>query len=597
MGAGRRQLKSFLGRGGRHGKEVAFAMPLVFPVVLLLILGAVTLASRSTSSFLAASKQSDAQAARQAAESGMNRVLSALSPFAKNAGDPYLSFLLASTWNGGTGWRRLIQLGQAPLEKKLRDCKIATKGPGGQTVPKDTKALENLVSGVIGTANDGKRILRYRLANYESQELPTDLPPECADFWTISGGTAQITIQGTVELNGKVMATNRFTRTVDLQMVPFFPDVPPAFYSIRPGPPNSLWVRTKGSGMNALTSYAYRNFDRDASPVVLSSNIGLLRPQCPTDCTPTPTNGRTNNFPLTEDGSPADLPPQKQYQKQLDQLKQLGQPPPLPFTAGNPPFVDVNATTDGCYNTRNPPNLIPPDLIPDDLIVCHFSVNPTSLLGPSPPEEKLYQPTVGVIRVDTSKDRFRIFISGPLGLASPDSFSLPANSKEPIKEPIFKVVFTHRVGSRDCSSTLTNFNQNDQALRPCWNRLQIFGLDNQTFYIAASNPTDQSAGLNGLFLWLPQGKLVYGNPSYSYDPKLKKWIKGKETAPDVMSSWWVNELDLSNVSSLKFIMPLYGNPEVMDTILDGGYTNASGIPVIDRRFPVYPVLPRIRSTF
>jgi hypothetical protein len=576
-------------------------MPLVFPVVLLLILGAVTLASRSTSSFLAASKQSDAQAARQAAESGMNRVLSALSPFAKNSGDPYLSFLLASTWNGGTGWRRLIQLGQAPLEKKLRDCKIATKGPGGQTVPNDINALENLVSGVIGTANDGKRILRYRLANYEVQDVK--LPTDCADFWTISGGTAQITIQGTVELNGKVIATNRFTRSVDLHMMPF-PEGQPAFYSIRPGPPNSLWVKTKGSGMNALTSHVYRDVDRDASPVVLSSNIGLLRPQCPTDCTPTPTNGRTNNFPLTEDGSPADLPPLNQYQKQLDQLKKLGQPLPLPFIAGNPPpivDVDVNFAKNNPRACIIPPNL--PNSIPRDLIiVCHFSVDPNSLLGPPPPEDKPYQPTVGVIRVDTSEYRFRIFISGPLGLPSPNSFGrLPAGSKE----PIFKVVFTHRVGSRDCSSTPTNFNQNDQALRPCWNRLQIFGLEApppagppQTFYIAASNPTDQSAGLNGLFLWLPQGRLEYGNPSYSYDPKLNLWkLQGKETAPDVMSSWWVNELDLSNVTSLKFIMPLYGNPEVMDTILDGGYTNASGIPVIDRRFPVYPVLPRIRSTF
>jgi len=70
------------------GRDAAFAMPLVFPVILLLILGALTMVSRSTNTFLAASKQSDAQAARQAAESGMNRVLRVLRPIVNNATDP-----------------------------------------------------------------------------------------------------------------------------------------------------------------------------------------------------------------------------------------------------------------------------------------------------------------------------------------------------------------------------------------------------------------------------------------------------------------------------------------------------------------------------
>ena len=78
--------------------EQAFILPLIIPAALLLILGATTLMSRTTNSYVAASKRSDAQMAREAAESGMNRVLSALNPFSKHSTDPYLSFLLASRW-------------------------------------------------------------------------------------------------------------------------------------------------------------------------------------------------------------------------------------------------------------------------------------------------------------------------------------------------------------------------------------------------------------------------------------------------------------------------------------------------------------------
>jgi hypothetical protein len=152
-----------------RGGEQAFILPLIIPAAMLLILGATTLMSRTTNSYVAASKRSDAQMARDAAESGMNRVLSALNPFAKHNMDPYLSFLLASRWVPDTGvayttgvvgspvvrsgWR-LTTLGQSTVRSLLNQCGFSARGQHpSQLPPLDTAGYRDVLSGAIGAAS------------------------------------------------------------------------------------------------------------------------------------------------------------------------------------------------------------------------------------------------------------------------------------------------------------------------------------------------------------------------------------------------------------------------------------------------------------
>ncbi|MFM7237559.1 MAG: hypothetical protein ACKOYK_12495, partial [Cyanobium sp.] len=134
-------------------------MPLVFPVVLLLIRGAVTLASRSTNSYLMATKQSDAQAARQAAESGMSRVLIALNPSAKGANDPYFGFLLAAGWDATAN--RWVVAAPPP------NCRLSVRGSfSSQKAGNPTDVLRLLgVGEKIGTPANNTE-MRYRIVGY-----------------------------------------------------------------------------------------------------------------------------------------------------------------------------------------------------------------------------------------------------------------------------------------------------------------------------------------------------------------------------------------------------------------------------------------------
>ena len=238
-------------------------MPLVFPVVLLLILGAVTLASRSTNSYLMATKQSDAQAARQAAESGMSRVLIALNPSAKGATDPYFGFLLASGWDATAN--RWVVAAPPP------NCRLSVRGIfSTQTAGTPT----DLLGGVIGTPANNTE-MRYRIVGYSPPKTTPSppWPPSCNALLdpltnqptSLTGGAARISVEGQVWRGGRQVASYTLTRTLDVQGSPF-PDLPPAWeaLSFSPGPPIALRITGTAVGVGQLTSAIYQNFEEDA---------------------------------------------------------------------------------------------------------------------------------------------------------------------------------------------------------------------------------------------------------------------------------------------------------------------------------------------
>lgn len=576
-------------------------MPLVFPVLLLLILGAVTLASRSTSSYLAASKQSDAQAARQAAESGMNRVLRALNPYGKNAGDPYLSFLLLSNWDQTTKNWPLSQLGQAAIESRLERCRISTRGMReSQVLPSNSQPYDRLVSDVIGTTGNGRRTLRYTIVDYVPPQSAATLPSQCSDFSTLTGGSAQITIEGTVDINGKQLASQRLTRTIDVDPVPF-PDLPDNMPV--PGSPIGLRITNAGVGLGDMRSMVYANFAEDTNAQQLGNSFGNLRPQC-LNCSPALLNGVTTT-PPPDDARELPPPPIDANRKPLVLSGFLNQSPkPLTLSSNPLAVTKIDATSVAnkvdfnCEFTQNNTEI---SCYIDDITVGP----PSSLVSP-------YQPPVGRLQIDTSQYPVTLYINGDVGGA-------PGNSGVPIEptgapqvppappgSPLDdgRVAIEHCV--KTCSTTPVFYDHNNLSLRPSWGRLRLIGSfqnpqnSPQLFYIAAKSPiVPPITSLHGAFVWLPKGKLFLGNPTYTYDSLNLTWLRTAETAPSpILAAWWLQNLDFTYLNgAMDFIMPLYGNPEAMSAILPGGYFNLAGQFTQDSRFPVYPVLPRIRSSF
>lgn len=273
------------------GAEDAFALPLIIPAALLLILGAATLMSRTTTSYLATTKQSDAQAARQAAESGMNRVLGALNPYAKFSTDPYLSFLMATRWVPNTGvtyvkdvtddkdevkagWK-LTTMGRTDVQALLRRCGLSDRGQHpNQLPPADQTGYIDLLSGGLGPQGTGtKTQLRYRVTDYVPPARPASTaawPTECEEFTTLAGGSAQISVEGRVIRDGRLVARYTLTRAFDVQGWPLL-NLPVTWLTSKkafPGPPTGLRIGGVASGWGStdpttgklISNFRYKTF-------------------------------------------------------------------------------------------------------------------------------------------------------------------------------------------------------------------------------------------------------------------------------------------------------------------------------------------------
>ncbi|MEB3335717.1 MAG: hypothetical protein VKP70_12115 [Cyanobacteriota bacterium] len=281
---------------------------------MLLIIGAATLASRSTNSYLTATKQSDAQAARQAAESGMNRVMGLLNPYAKFSQDPYLSFLLASKWKPGegvsyiaidgvdsasSGWS-LTTLGRTEVENLLEKCGFSKRGQHPDQKPPDSQqTYQDVVSASIGNQGAVSRTqLFYRVTNYVPPERPAMAstvawPDECETFTTAAGGTAQLSVEGLVVRRGRLVARYTLTRTFDVEGWPF-PNLPASWLVtkpqtlIQPGPPISLRVGATGTRSGAvITPATYLNFSTSTTATSLPTEGSRpLCASCGTDNSP-----------------------------------------------------------------------------------------------------------------------------------------------------------------------------------------------------------------------------------------------------------------------------------------------------------------------
>ncbi|MEB3317695.1 MAG: hypothetical protein VKO39_06090 [Cyanobacteriota bacterium] len=254
--------------------------------------------SRTTNNYLAASKQSDAQAAREAAESGMSRVLSALNPFSKHTTDPYLSFLLASRWQPDTGityttgvsgstevvrsgWR-LTTLPQSTVRSLLSQCGLADRGQHpSQLPPASQQGYRDILSGAIGPAGaqTGTQ-LRYMVVDYVPPVRPESSvpwPAECEDFTSLAGGTAQISIQGRVIRNGVEAARYTLTRNIDVQGWPL-PSMPASWVTARifPAAPVGLRIAGTAGNLERTTLGSFTNFATDLTPVFSVESL----PQC-----------------------------------------------------------------------------------------------------------------------------------------------------------------------------------------------------------------------------------------------------------------------------------------------------------------------------
>ncbi|MEB3243136.1 MAG: hypothetical protein VKO44_05815 [Cyanobacteriota bacterium] len=558
-------------------------MPLVLPVLVLLLLGGVTLANRSMNSYLMAAKQSDAQGARQAAEGGLSRVLSALNPYGKGASDPYLSYLLGTRWEAGSGWRLASEESSA-VREILRTCRISEQGLRGQRPPSPS-VVSSLLRGAVGPTDSGGSVLRYEVLDYEPPEPPSqssdnrDLPSDCADFTSVSGGTARITVRGWVERGGRQMGSFTLTRTLEVGSSPLAPLAPSWWLENLPGYPIALRIGGTGTGVEQLRSKVYVDPDPDRSdadvqevdlsstdpPKTLVDAIGKLRPLCES---------------CSAAADVDELPPLPSGSAPNPDL------PLYPFDTDSPPITPVSIPASG-------PGASPVELpytSGGEIDASRGCVRSEDSLPSRPGEVDCWISGVAAgvtLHVNTTLRPVNLIITGDVG-----SSALP-------------VVIKHRYDGKF-------FDHNDPEadlkipLRLKWNRLRIFGIKptdaescsvSQSAYInpaftprtaSASSPSGYSSSLAGAFVWLPRGLLDYRGAGGS--------PVAVPTGHQLLSSWWVCNLSLNLSEPLDFILPLYGNPESLSAILPGGFGEAGSFTA-DPRFSVYPTLLRIRSVY
>ncbi|MFM7237519.1 MAG: hypothetical protein ACKOYK_12275, partial [Cyanobium sp.] len=534
---------------------------------------------------------------------------------------PYFGFLLASGWDATAKRWVVAALDPATRKDLLENCRLSRRGSFSSQTAGNPADLLALLGGVIGTPANNTE-MRYRIVGSSppitSASGPGSpaWPPTCNALLdpltnqptSLNGGAARISVEGQVWRNGRQVASYTLTRTLDVQGSPF-PDLPPAWeaLSFSPGPPIALRLTGTAVGVGQLTSAIYQNFEEDASPTPLNLSIGRLRPMCRT-CTFA--NGQTTNIPDDDKDLPFSFP---QYPFDTDTLPPGVTPqtfiiPPTPNP--NPPPPNYPFATPG---TPNVGNLAP------------GCIRSEQLTNRPPGEIDCWIQSIGPgvnLTVNTELRPVNLIILGDVGKSDP---AASTNTNLPIsgvcKVDSNYVTIKHRVGT-------TFYNHTNLAIRPFWNRLRIFGVKpdattNQTFYIRARESIGDPPSLAGTFLWLPRGNLFYGNNNdgtgsvhtlKTYLPPKPPDCKGDsppEPAPtELLSSWWLGsmkvntpqpgDLTLNLTGPMRFILPLYGNPEAVSGLLPGGYflgpTNNPQF-VADSRFGVYPLLHRIRSAY
>jgi hypothetical protein len=597
-------------------------MPILIPVAVVLVLMAVTLMSRSANSWMVAARQSDAQAARQAAESGMNRVLSTLNPYAKFNTNSYISYLLVSEWqdgaNGADGTWTLIANGTTSSEMQtlLRRCGLSARGFHPSHLP--PSSYTGLLSGVVGSTGTNAK-LRYKVIDY----VPPDRPPRstnmpswpnvCNVFTSLAGGSAQITVEGTVERpkpgsNGDVVvARYSLTRNLDVQGWPLL-DLPASWLTnkIFPGPPVSLRIGNVGTGLDNVQTFVYTTFETDATPKEVDGTLGTFRAQC-RSCSPALKSGMTTDIPAGDTDLPRFYP--------FPNADPSASPRPIAVTLDSTispellkkfPFKSA-----GNNNQNNAPQL---------QNGCYFNVDANR-----PNEIDCWINSIGpgiTLSVSTEAYPVNLIILGDVGQDDNLDPSRKPSSTATTNELPTTGFVTIKHCVENCGTDTAIFFNHDQLnnFRPKyrlrWNRLRIFGRrppsplpnvcsSSQTFYIRADMDVNGRSSLEGAFVWLPQGRLIYGNRQ---DKDGRTWVRNAANTdyvaasfepipPELLSSWWICDLNFRPAAAMKFIMPLFGNPDAVSAFLPGAYQDANNNLVSDLRFPVYPLIPRIRNAY
>jgi hypothetical protein len=186
-------------------REAGYAMPVALITALLVIVGVAIVGTRSLTSWLGQTGESQHRAARDAAEFGFNELMGQL-----NA--PENSFLLVTR---GSQWGSITY-------NDLGAC--------GVGVPDANSVSGNAIKGLLGARNatpiaDSNNSLRWRLDNFEAPRLPPGTNQAqgvctseiAAKFGNLSGGSAQVRIIGeALKPDGSVAAKYILERAVSV---------------------------------------------------------------------------------------------------------------------------------------------------------------------------------------------------------------------------------------------------------------------------------------------------------------------------------------------------------------------------------------------
>lgn len=206
-------------------------LPLVIFTILVVTVGAVALMGRSSSSWLSSVSNSDYQAAKEAAETGFNKILAELNTNQKS----YFLVTKFSNWYSSP-----------PSVAQTASCNVFMQGV--QSAPSNAKTELSSGTGQF-----------YQLTSYSAPERsqgspegpPGDLT-RCSMFGNLFGGSANVVVTGTVERGGTTTARFRLNKVVYVKGPFVESSVPPLTPLLITGPAGSTLGKYDQNGGKGL---------------------------------------------------------------------------------------------------------------------------------------------------------------------------------------------------------------------------------------------------------------------------------------------------------------------------------------------------------
>ncbi|MFZ0407187.1 MAG: hypothetical protein WAM11_03635 [Cyanobium sp.] len=502
--------------GRQQNKQQAGSILLTTLVVILVaMIGAATLMSRSINSLNATSDASDLQTAKEAAETGFNEILAALNTDQR-------SYLLVTKM---TNW---VNVSTTDLD----NCNIYHPSA---TLPSPPAGYPDSFSFYQTAGFNGS--VSYKLESYEPP-ISIGTASNCVKFGNLFGGSANFTVVGTLTRNGKQQATFRLKKVVFIKG--------PFSESSQPFDAPLLITGAGPSSNNDVTKMDKNKFGMSSIPdaCIVADNRKCNSPSPGLQTTYVACSGNPKCIPPTSNIGPLNasslnLPPLPTGPSYYDDKRSSGdydKDKVIVYSSTKCNFPYVGAT--GCPTTANALSFVRNQLEQG----CYYNVatQPGNSDSTRVTQNSTPSTAINCVVMSMNNPNYKINTAG-----------LPIN------------IFVVGSGTVINLQTPADFSN----LIPLnWAKLRIYGTAGD-----GSNCTAQLVNikgvlqLDGLFIWMPAGKFIYQNPGGgggNNGPYGVRWV----CAFDSKDSANLNIIGPANaVAGLSTIFSGFFSPSAPDT--------------------------------